>query len=65
MLKLVVVEGWDWRKILILGQGVSFMATLSEIRKLLPAGDLFTFYSNIFKNNWPQILHFTFNACKV
>lgn len=65
MLKLVVLEGWDWRKILILGQGVSFIATLSEIRKFLPMGDLFTFYSNIFKNNCPQNLHLTFNACKV
>lgn len=65
MLKLVVLEDWDWRKILTLGQGVSFMATLSEIRKFLPAGDLFTFYSNIFKHNRPQNLHFTFNACKV
>lgn len=64
MLKLVVLECWDWRKILILGV-VSFIATLSEIRKFLPVGDLFTFYSNIFKNNCPQNLHFTFNACKV
>lgn len=65
MLKLVVLEGWDWRKIPILGLGVSFMATLSEIRKFLPAGYIFTFYSNIFKNNCLQNLHFTFNACKV
>lgn len=65
MFKLVVLEGWDWRKILILGQGVSFMATFSEIRKFLHVGDLFTFYSNIFKNNCPQNLHFTLTACKV
>lgn len=39
MMKLVVLECWDWRKFLILGQGVSFMATLSEISKFLPVGD--------------------------